>query len=181
MMFAGCCTTNSDRKGTIDEPPSAGPHDPLPDAMVGKWVATGTIADAKRVDDVEAAWILNSNYLRLHEVSRKKDASGRPVYEAVVLMEKDPSRHDYGCLWLDTTTGGGLGPNKAARGQAHGDSIAFLFKSSETESFHTTFVYDRAGGTWSWIMDGESAGKLEPFARLKLTKNPSPKVIVNTP
>jgi len=36
--------------------------------------------------------------------------------------------------------------------------------------FHTTFAYDRAAGSWEWRMDGEANGKLEPFARLRLTR-----------
>ncbi len=37
-------------------------------------------------------------------------------------------------------------------------------------SFHTTFIYDRKTHAWEWRMDEEQQGKLEPFARVKLTK-----------
>ena len=46
-----------------------------------------------------------------------------------------------------------------------------VFKFSDTNQFHTTFLYDRNTDTWQWIMDGEENGKLQPFARVKLTKN----------
>ena len=51
-----------------------------------------------------------------------------------------------------------------------GDEIAFLFKGQDGSLFHTTFAYSRESDTWKWRMDGEEAGKLQPFARVKLTK-----------
>jgi hypothetical protein len=36
--------------------------------------------------------------------------------------------------------------------------------------FHTTFVYDSDADTWQWLMDSEENGKLQPFARVKLTR-----------
>ena len=47
--------------------------------------------------------------------------------------------------------------------------IPFLFKVGRG-AFHTTFVYAPATDTWQWLMDDESSGKLEPFARVTLTK-----------
>jgi hypothetical protein len=31
-------------------------------------------------------------------------------------------------------------------------------------------VYSKNTNTWQWLMDGEEGGKLQPFARVKLTK-----------
>ncbi len=56
------------------------------------------------------------------------------------------------------------------RGAASGDSIPFLFRYTATTSFHTTFVYDRARDSWQWHMDNDSAGVLQPFARVTLTR-----------
>jgi len=53
----------------------------------------------------------------------------------------------------------------------NGDKIEFVFKFKDATQFHTTFSYDRDADTWQWIMDGEENGKLQPFARVKLTKN----------
>jgi len=43
-----------------------------------------------------------------------------------------------------------------------GDSIPFLFRYDATDSFHTTFVYDRRSDTWQWHMDNDSAGVRRP-------------------
>jgi hypothetical protein len=63
-------------------------------------------------------------------------------------------------------------PSSAGRGSVAGDSIPFLFHYSATDSFHTTFVYDRATDSWQCHMDNDSAGVRRPFARVTLTRQP---------
>jgi hypothetical protein len=48
--------------------------------------------------------------------------------------------------------------------------MAFLFRGTDGSIFHTTFVYDKGTYTWQWLMDGEENGKLQSFARVKLTR-----------
>lgn len=48
--------------------------------------------------------------------------------------------------------------------------IAFLFKGKDGSFFHTTFAYSKGTDTWQWLMDGEEGGKLQSFARVRLTK-----------
>ena len=56
------------------------------------------------------------------------------------------------------------------RGSVAGDSVPFLFHYTATDSFHTTFVYDRATDSWQWHMDNDSSGVRRPFARVTLTR-----------
>jgi hypothetical protein len=65
---------------------------------------------------------------------------------------------------------GGL--DTIGRVKPDGDKIAFLFRDQNNNSivFHTTFIYNRSTDTWQWLMDGDEAGKLKPFARVKLTR-----------
>ncbi len=171
VMLSGCCQPAPRMSDASLPSKPTRAVDPLLDAMTGKWVASVTVMGTQRVDDIDAKWILNGGYLQLHELSEKKDTAGKSVYEAIVLMEIDPKTHEYNCLWLDTTGGGGLSPHHTiGQGKMEGDSIPLLFKSSNGDLFHTTFVYNRSENTWKWILDGESDGKLEPFARLTLTK-----------
>lgn len=102
--------------------------------------------------------------------TREKDAAGRPAYEAIVFIGKDPHSPGYACLWLDSTGGGGLSGQAIAHADPGKNEIAFLFKGSDNSLFHTTFVYDKASDTWQWMMDGEEGGKLVPFARVRLTR-----------
>jgi hypothetical protein len=48
--------------------------------------------------------------------------------------------------------------------------LATLLATRDGGAFHTTFVYSPATDTWHWLMDDETSGKLEPFARVTLTK-----------
>lgn len=141
----------------------------LLDHMTGHWVMRGVVAGQPTVHDVDADWVLNREYLRLHEISRERSPKGDPAYEAIVFVGWDAAAHEYTLLWLDTTSGAGLNSPVIGRGKLSGNQIAFLFKSHEG-NFHTTFAYDPSSDTWRWIMDGEENGKWSPFARLKLTR-----------
>ncbi len=150
--------------------------DSLLDRMTGQWVLHGTIGGQQTTHDVQADWVLGREYVRLHEVARERDARGAPAYEASVLIGRDPTRPGWACLWLDNTGDGGLNPHAIAHADpAQGDSIAFLFLFPDGSRFHTTFLYDRAHDQWQWHMDNEGqAGKLEPFARVTLTRAGKP-------
>jgi hypothetical protein len=143
-------------------------QDSLLDQLTGKWILRGSIAGQETTHDVAAEWVLAHNYLQLHEVSREKNGRGDAVYEAIVYIGWDEPTKQYQCLWLDVTGGGGLSAQAIGHGMREGDSVAFIFKGADGSLFHTTFVHEK--GTWRWIMDGEENGKLQPFARLKLTR-----------
>jgi hypothetical protein len=145
-------------------------EDPLLERLAGAWVLRGTIGGQATTHDVTADWVLGHEYLRLREVSREKDAAGRPAYEAIVFIGQDPGSDGYACLWLDSTGGGGLAGQSIGHAKRAADAIAFVFKGSDGSLFHTTFACDKAADAWQWLMDGEEGGKLVPFARLRLTK-----------
>lgn len=145
-------------------------RDPLLEHMVGRWVLQGTIDGKETKHDIVAEWVLGHEYLKFHEVSREKNSRGDSEYEAIVLVGVGQKSQGYACLWLDTTSGIGLSNNGIAQGKREGDQIKFLFLGSSGSIFHTTFVYDQRTDTWQWIMDGEEGGKLQPFARVKLTR-----------
>ena len=69
---------------TTQTPPANSPPELL-DHFAGQWVLQGTIAGKQTTHNVQADWVLKREYLRLHEVSREKDAKGDPAYEAMVL------------------------------------------------------------------------------------------------
>jgi hypothetical protein len=144
--------------------------DPLIDRLAGSWILQGTIAGHETTHDIESEWVLNHEYLRLHETSREKNPQGQPAYEAIVFIEWDESSNEYKCLWLDSTGGGGLSA-PIARGKRGNDEIAFLFKDKDKDSgVRTTFVYNKAADTWNWLIDNEEGGKLTSFARVNLTR-----------
>lgn len=141
--------------------------DVLLDHMTGRWVLAGTIDGQKTTHDVEARWILQNTYVQLHEVSREKDASGKPQYEAEVLVGYDATKARYVCFWYDIT--GVASPDAGGIAQRVGDTLPFTFKSAQGD-FRTIFTYRPKSDSWTWDMDAEQAGKLQPFARVTLTK-----------
>src|SRR5580658_3120074 len=144
-------------------------REPLLDHLAGSWILQGTIAGRETTHDIESEWVLGHEYLRLHETSREKNAQGQPAYEAIIFIEWDASSSEYRCLWLDSTSGGGLSPQAIARGKRSGDEITFLFKDNDG-SIHTTFAYSKATDTWQWLIDNVAGGKLSEFARVKLSR-----------
>jgi len=148
------------------------PADSLFDRLVGRWVLRGTIARQETTHDVTFEWMLGREYVRMHEVSRERAANGTPAYEAVVLFGRDPRSGEYACLWMDNTAATAFDPAGTGHGSVAGDSIPFLFRYTATNSFHTTFVYNRAADTWQWHMDNDSSGVRRPFARVTLTRLP---------
>jgi hypothetical protein len=153
-------------------PASRSPADPqhaLLDRLIGTWVLRGVIAKQQTTHDIEARWVLNKEYVQIHETSREKDATGKPQYEALVLVVWEPKAGEYACLWLDTTGVSLFAPEGVGRAKPAGDTIPFFFKDA-TGGVHNTFAYDRAKDAWSWTIDNEVNGKLTPFARVTLTR-----------
>jgi hypothetical protein len=143
----------------------------LLDKMTGHWVMTGTIAKQSTTHDVDVDWVLKREYIRIHEVSREKDSSGDPAYEAWIYLVWDTKNNEYAVMWLDNT----VATNFAAEGIGHakpdGDRIPFIFKDADGTGIHTTFAYDRAKDTWSWTIDNiDKSGKPSPFAKLTLKR-----------
>lgn len=145
-------------------------EDALLDHMSGNWVLQGTIDECETTHDIESEWVLGHHYVRLHEMSREKNAEGQAAYEAIVFIGWDEPSSEYACLWLDTTGGGGLSARAIGHGKLKDDEITFLFQGKDGSSFHTTFAYNKSTDTWQWLMDGEEGGKLKPFARVRLTR-----------
>jgi hypothetical protein len=166
--------------GTVAAPPhhqtqswarQAEPDSSLLERLAGRWVLRGTIDGQSVTHDVVARLVLAGGYLQLHEVSREKDAAGAPAYEAMVYITFDPATGQYQCLWLDNTGVADFSALVIGRARASGDSIPFLFQMGPAGAFHTTFSYSRDTDSWRWRMDSESNGKLEPFARVTLTRS----------
>ena len=157
------------RSGSAESPVYA---DPLLDRLIGTWVLRGQIAGKDTTHDVVAEWVLGHEYVRLREVAREKDGKGNAAYEAIVFIGSGQPSHDYACLWLDSTGGGGLAPEGIGHAMRVGEEIPFVFlDGSGRISFKNTFAYDKSTDSWAWIMDNIAGGKAIPFGRVKLTRS----------
>ena len=144
--------------------------DPWLSRLVGHWVLEGRIAGQDTTHDVDGEWVLNHLYVRLHEVSREKDARGQAAYEAIVYVTRDLAPGEYAVLWLDNTASGAFSAEGTGHAKQEGQSLPFVFKDGHGEiSFKNTFVYDPASRTWAWVMDNVDKGVPKPFGRVKLS------------
>jgi hypothetical protein len=141
----------------------------LLDHLAGDWTLHGSLGGKTATHDVHGDWILNHEYLRLHEISREKKADGTLAYEAFWFIEWNPKLQQYTCVLLDNTSGGGLsGP--VAHAKREKDAIPFVFQLSASEAIHTTFIYDKASDSWRWTIDDSDHGKTDRFADLRMTR-----------
>jgi hypothetical protein len=146
-------------------------NDPLLDNLTGQWVLRGTIHGQETTHDIDAAWVLGHNYLRISEISREKDAKGQAEYEAIVLIGWDQPSKQYTCMWLDSTGGGGLVADSFGHAKRNGDELPFIFKDSDgSVGIINTFSYDKGSDAWAWAIDNVQGGKATPFARVKLIR-----------
>ena len=147
------------------------PQHQLLDKLIGHWVLRGTIGKQETTHDIDAQWVLDKEYVHIHEISREKDAAGKPQYEAIVLVVWDPKVGEYAGLWMDTTGLATFPPEAIGHAKPAGDKIPFVFKDPDGGGVRNTFAYDRAKDEWSWTIDNVSkTGALTPFARVKLTR-----------
>ena len=162
-IFMLCCPVVAASQGQ-------GLEDELVEHLIGSWVLEGTIAGQETTHDVTIEWILQKQYIRMHEIAREKDADGKPAYEAYVHFGWNPDLQQYACLWLDITGGNGLVGTAIGHAVKEGDSLPFVFDDGTGSAIHNTFVYDRVTDTWQWAIDNTKGAETREFARVRLRR-----------
>ncbi len=141
----------------------------LLDHLAGHWVLKGTIAGQQATHDIDGEWVLDHHYLRIHEVSREKNAQGKPLYEALVFVGWNEKPKQYACVWLDVY--GGLAAESIGLAPPKENEIPFVFKDDKGNVTVTNdLVYQAATDTWEWRIDNVDKGAATPFARVQLTR-----------
>jgi len=139
------------------------------DHLAGDWVMSGTIAGEPIVHDIDADWVLAGHYLRFHDFSREREASGARAYEATVFIGWDAQTDRFVCLWLDVTGGEGLSNGVLGYAAPVGDTIPFVF-GMEGSQIHNTFVYHRGADSWEWTILNVSGEESSKFAHVTLER-----------
>ena len=138
--------------------------DPLLERMVGHWTVTGTLAGRPTRQTVEARWILNHQFLQIHEVGENDPTTGKPRYEALPMIGYDNMSGRYVAHWIDIF--GGRFSETLGYGARAGDEIDLVFEYPDGP-FHTDLIWDGAHGQWRWRMkQKDAAGKRISFADL---------------
>jgi hypothetical protein len=137
--------------------------------LTGKWVLQGKIGKTETTHDIVATWVLNEEYVQIHETSREKDSDGKPQYEAIIYVSWDPKKDQFACMWLDTTDVSSFTPAGIGHLGPDGKQIQFLFGDKD-DGIETTFAFDEPKNSWSWNIDNLQKGKKSPFAQLVLKR-----------
>jgi hypothetical protein len=154
-------------------PPDGPPHtfqDNLLDKMAGHWKLTGTIRGQSAEHLVDAQWMLNHQFLQVHEKDTAAPKGTAPAYEANVMIGYDSASERYVAHWIDVF--GGRVSETLGYGTRSGDQIEFVFEYPDGP-FHTTFRWRPDKKQWQWQMRTKnSSGKWVDFANLTLTPAP---------
>jgi hypothetical protein len=144
-------------------------EDALLDKMVGHWRLSGTVGGHSAVHTVEAKWILNHQFLLIHEIETADGGTGKPLYEAMPLIGYDHMSDRYVAHWIDVF--GGRFSETLGFGVRNGDEVNLVFEYPDGP-FHTDFVWDDAYHVWHWHMtQKDGTGKWSEFANFTLSRD----------
>jgi len=65
--------------------------------MVGNWKVGGTIRSRRIEQSVEAQWVLNHQFLQIHEKGAPGPKTDGPAYEAIVMIGYDHTSERLRC------------------------------------------------------------------------------------
>ncbi len=142
-------------------------RDPLLDNMVGTWKVSGKVAGRNADQTVQAEWVLNHQFLRIHETN---DAPGKPgdsSYEAMVMVGYNASER-YVAHWNDVY--GGRFSETLGYGSRSGNDIRLVFEYPDGP-FQTTFRWKPDVEQWEWLMrTKDKSGQWVEFADMTLAR-----------
>ena len=141
-------------------------RDDLVDHVAGTWIMTGTVMGKAAHHEVQAEWVLNHQFLRIHEKTMATAPKDEHAYEAIWFLGYDSGKKQYVMHLMDIF--GAPYSETLGYGAREGDEIRFVFDYPDGP-FHTTFRWNSAHNTWQWLMEQkDKSGKWAPFADLTL-------------
>jgi len=147
-------------------------HDDLAEHMVGVWKLEGQVMGRPAHHEVQAEWVLNHQFLRIHE----KTSASAPLlerrYEALWFVGYDSISDRYVVHLLDLF--GARFSETLGYGSRDGNTIRFVFEYPDGP-FHTTYRWSPQPDTWQWLLEEKNKdGKWITFADLRLTRSQKP-------
>ena len=151
--------------------PLDGPNRPLKDDLLdnleGQWKLKGTIVGHPGDADMDAVWVLNHQFLKIHEKGTAP-IPGRPTYEADIYVGYDNASERYVIHWIDIY--GGRFSETLGYGTRSGNGIKFVFEYPDGP-FHNTFTWNPETKTWRLLLEQKNEnGKWGVFADRTATK-----------
>jgi len=142
-------------------------QDDLLDKMVGEWRLTGKFEEQPVNHSVEARWVLNHQFVEIHEKDLNPVKGDDVPYEARVYVGYTASSHRYVAHWLDVF---GDGSPTLGYGKRIGSALEFDF-AYPGQDWLTTFRWNAADNTWQWLMQGkDKQGQWQETANMTLAR-----------
>jgi len=143
-------------------------HDDLVDHMAGVWSLTGQVMGRDTHHDVQAEWVLNHQFLRIHEKTSATAPSSERRYEAIWFLGYDSISERYVLHLMDVF--GTRYSETLGYGTRDGNSIRFVFEYPDGP-FHTTYRWSPETGSWQWLLEQKDKdGKWTNFAGFRLAR-----------
>jgi len=143
-------------------------RDDLVDLMVGAWTLAGQVMGRDAHHDVQAEWVLNHQFLRIHEKTAASAPATERPYEAIWFLGYDAVSERYVLHLMDAF--GARYSETLGYGTRDGGSIRFVFEYPDGP-FHTTFRWSPESSSWQWLLEQKDKdGKWTTFADFKLTR-----------
>ncbi|HUL74219.1 MAG TPA: hypothetical protein VLT86_14015 [Vicinamibacterales bacterium] len=166
LAAAGLSQASQAKPEPLDGPNRAF-HDDLLDNLQGTWKAIGPIMGQPRDLNITAEWVLNHQFLLVHQKDAKP-IEGKPLYEAEVYVGYDNASDRYVVHWIDIY--GGRTSETLGYGRRMGNSILFVFEYPDGP-FHNTFTWNAGAKTWRFLLEQKDAtGKWTVFADQTVAK-----------
>jgi hypothetical protein len=147
-------------------------QDEFLDHIAGTWKMEGQVMGRAAHHDVQADWVLNHQFLRIHEKTSPDAPAAENRYEAIWYLGYDSISERYVLHLFDVF--GTRFSETLGYGLRSGDEIRFVFEYPDGP-FHTTFRWFPGKDSWEWQMEQKNKdGKWTSFAGLKLTRTPKP-------
>lgn len=119
------------------------------DPLVGSWALTGTMGETELRQKVDAQWVVQGRFLRVHFMQEVQVPEDQPLYEAVYMLGYDDGSDQYVMHSFDTF---GAGYSRTVGvGSRHGDSVEFLFEY-QSALFSNTFSWNQENMEWTMLI-----------------------------
>lgn len=142
--------------------------DDLAEHMTGVWKVQGAVMGREAHHSVDADWVLNHQFVHIHEKTASDAPSNEHKYETTWFLGYDPVSERYVLHLLDVF--GARFSETLGYGTRDGNVIRFVFEYPDGP-FHTTFRWSPETSSWQWLMEQKNKdGRWTPFADLKLTR-----------
>jgi hypothetical protein len=143
----------------------------LPNHMAGTWDLSGQVMGREAHHQVRAEWVLDRQFLTIHEETAPDAPKTEQRYEALWFLGYDSVSERYVLHLLDVF--GSRFSETLGYGKRDGDQIEFVFEYPDGP-FRTTYRWNPADNAWQWRMrQKDKEGRWTDFADLRLVRSKS--------